>query len=194
MLLSIGSSTSIRSSAALFIRRHKTQAPSASLSSTSRTWRTRPFSCLPCSYRYLPHCSVSRLLLSRFDAHSIRFVDLLRHPYTCRHQRHADHGDHQHARRHATKDGAGAPASVNAKRHREEYERERDQDAQTNRPQNGQQVFLEVEHGNTIPKLPESCASCSATGVPVSPGSAVIPADSATHEVVSASTLPSFDP
>ena len=43
-----------------------------------------------------------------------------------------------------------------------------------------------------MPKLPESCASCSATGVPVSPGSAVIPADRATHEVVSAKTLPFF--
>ena len=43
-----------------------------------------------------------------------------------------------------------------------------------------------------MPKLPESWASCSATGVPVSPGSAVMPADSATHEVVSAKTLPFF--
>ena len=91
--------------------------------------------------------SVGRLLLGRLDAHSIRFVDLLRHPYACRHQRHADHSNHQHARCHTAQDSAGAPASVNAKRHREEYERERDQDAQANRPQNGQQVFLEVEHG-----------------------------------------------
>ena len=43
-----------------------------------------------------------------------------------------------------------------------------------------------------MPRFPESCASCSATGVPVSPGSAVMPADSATHEVVSANTLPFF--
>ena len=70
--------------------------------------------------------SVGRLLLRRFDAHSIRFVDLLRYPHTRGYKRHADHGNHQHARRHAAQDGARAPAPMNAKRHRKEHQRKRD--------------------------------------------------------------------